>query len=145
MLHGLPQSMLLDCGPQFVAKFMCKLYHLLRITILSSTAYHPQSNGQTKHVNQELKLVFEGPVQLSHLQNLTNHDCNCSQPVGDWLEPVATINLYCNLHIILYINTTIKKISTPLLTFGARGSSCSHVEKIKNPPLLTFGAREEGG
>jgi hypothetical protein len=35
--------------------FMCKLYHLLGITILASTAYHPQSDGQTEHVNQELE------------------------------------------------------------------------------------------
>jgi hypothetical protein len=54
-LHGLPQSMLSDCGPQFVAEFMCELYHLLGITILSSTVYHPQSDGQTEHVNQELE------------------------------------------------------------------------------------------
>ena len=34
---------------------MCKLYRLLGIFISSSTAYHPQSNGQTKHINQELE------------------------------------------------------------------------------------------
>ena len=34
---------------------MCELYRLLGISILSSTAYHPQSDGQTKHVNQELE------------------------------------------------------------------------------------------
>jgi hypothetical protein len=47
--------MLSDHGPQFVAEFMCELYHLLGITIPSSTAYHPQSDGQTECVNQELE------------------------------------------------------------------------------------------
>jgi hypothetical protein len=54
-LHGLPRSMLSDRGPQFIAKFMHKLYRLLGITISSSTAYHPQLDGQTKRVNQELE------------------------------------------------------------------------------------------
>jgi hypothetical protein len=54
-LHGLPKSMLSDRGPQFVAEFMRELYRLLGITISSSTAYHPQSDGQTERVNQELE------------------------------------------------------------------------------------------
>jgi len=37
-----------------VAEFMKELYQLLGIKIASSTAWHPQSDGQTKHVNQEL-------------------------------------------------------------------------------------------
>ena len=53
--YSLPWSTLSDWGTQFIAKFMHKLYCLLRITILVSTAYHPQSDGQTEHVNQELK------------------------------------------------------------------------------------------
>ena len=40
-LHGLSQSIVLDRGPQFVAEFMQKLYHLLDITIALSIAYHP--------------------------------------------------------------------------------------------------------
>jgi hypothetical protein len=54
-LHGLPGSALSDRGPHFMAEFMCKLYHLLGITISASTVYHPQSDGQTKCVNQELE------------------------------------------------------------------------------------------
>jgi transposase InsO family protein len=54
-LHGLPNSMLSDRRPQFVAEFMRELYHLLGITISLSTAYHPQLDGQTERVNQELK------------------------------------------------------------------------------------------
>jgi hypothetical protein len=38
-----------------MAEFMRKLYHLLGITILASTVYHPQSDGQTECMNQELK------------------------------------------------------------------------------------------
>jgi transposase InsO family protein len=47
--------MLLDHGPQFIAEFMCELYCLLDIRMALSTAYHPQTNGQTERVNQELE------------------------------------------------------------------------------------------
>jgi hypothetical protein len=54
-LHGLPQTMISDCGPQFVTQLTCELYHLLGIKLAASTAYHPQTNGQMECVNQELK------------------------------------------------------------------------------------------
>jgi transposase InsO family protein len=54
-LHGLPETMLSDRGPQFVAEFMRELYRLLDIRMALSTAYHPQTDGQTERVNQELE------------------------------------------------------------------------------------------
>jgi len=53
-LHGLPKHVVSDCGPQFVALFTKELYRLLGIRLSSSTAWHPQTDGQTEHVNQEL-------------------------------------------------------------------------------------------
>jgi len=50
-LHGLLLSVLSDHGPQFVLQFMCELYRLLGIKVTASTAYHPQTDGQTEHVN----------------------------------------------------------------------------------------------
>jgi hypothetical protein len=47
--------MVSDFRPQFIVEFMRKLYHLLGIKVSASTAYHPQSDGQTEHVNQELE------------------------------------------------------------------------------------------
>jgi len=53
-LHDLPKCVILDRGPQFVAHFTRELYHLLGIKLASSTAWHPQTNGQMERVNQEL-------------------------------------------------------------------------------------------
>jgi len=53
-LHGLPKYIVSDCRPQFVACFTRELYCLLGIRLVSSTAWHPQTDGQTEHVNQEL-------------------------------------------------------------------------------------------
>jgi len=53
-LHGFPKHVVSDRGPQFVALFTKELYRLLGIRISSSIAWHPQTDGQTEHVNQEL-------------------------------------------------------------------------------------------
>ena len=53
-LHSLSKYVILDCRPQFVACFTKELYCLLEIKLVSSTAWHPQTNRQTEHVNQEL-------------------------------------------------------------------------------------------
>jgi len=53
-LHGLPKCIVSDRGPQFVARFTRELYQLLGIKLASSTAWHPQTDGQTERVNQEL-------------------------------------------------------------------------------------------
>ena len=53
-LYSLPKRIVSDHGSQFVALFTKELYRLLDIRISSSTAWHPQINGQTECVNQEL-------------------------------------------------------------------------------------------
>ena len=53
--HGLPPRVVSDQGPQFVAEFTKELYRTLGIKLAATTAYHPQGNGQTEQVNQELE------------------------------------------------------------------------------------------
>ena len=53
--HGLPWKVVSDRGPQFIAEFTRELYRLLRIKLAATTAYHPQGDGQTEQVNQELE------------------------------------------------------------------------------------------
>ena len=53
--HGLPEDVVSDRGPQFVSKFTRCLLELLGIQGNRSTAYHPESDGQTERVNQTLE------------------------------------------------------------------------------------------
>jgi transposase InsO family protein len=53
--HRTPRIVISDRGPQFVARFTRELYKLLGIELAISTAYHPQTNGQTECVNQVLE------------------------------------------------------------------------------------------
>jgi len=54
-LHGLPGSIVSDRGPQFVAGLMKELNTMLGIKTKLSTAFHPQTDGQTERMNQELE------------------------------------------------------------------------------------------
>lgn len=56
--HGTPAEMISDRGPVFVSKFMRRLYELLRIQPSPTTAFHPQSDGQTERVNQSLEQIL---------------------------------------------------------------------------------------
>jgi hypothetical protein len=53
--HGTPRVVISDRGPQFIAGFTHELYKLLGIKLALLTAYHPQTDGQTEHVNQVLE------------------------------------------------------------------------------------------
>lgn len=52
---GLPQKTISDRGSVFTAAFTRELGKLLGIKLAFSTAYHPQSDGETERVNQELE------------------------------------------------------------------------------------------
>jgi len=54
-LHGLPESVVSDRGPQFVAELTKELNRILGIKVKLSTAFHPQTDRQTEHMNQELE------------------------------------------------------------------------------------------
>ena len=53
--HGLPDQIISDRGPQFVSAFTRELNRLLGIQTSLSTAFHPQTDGQTERVNQEIE------------------------------------------------------------------------------------------
>jgi len=52
---GLPGAIVSDRGATFVSKFTKALWKQLSVKTLPSTAYHPQTNGQTECANQELE------------------------------------------------------------------------------------------
>ena len=55
-LHRLPESVVLDRGPQFAAELTKELNRMLGIKTKLSTVFHPQTDGQTERMNQELVL-----------------------------------------------------------------------------------------
>ena len=54
-LHGLPETIVSDRGPQFISTFWDQLTTSLGIKRKISTAYHPQTDGQTERADQDLE------------------------------------------------------------------------------------------
>ena len=57
-LHGIPRKILSDRGPQFASKFMEEFTKVLGTKRQLSTAYHPQTDGQMKRINQEIGMFL---------------------------------------------------------------------------------------
>ncbi|SOV05166.1 uncharacterized protein UDID_17854 [Ustilago sp. UG-2017a] len=64
--HGLPTSIVSDRGSEFTSHFWHSLSTLLGIETHFSSAYHPQSDGQTERINQVLEQFLRG--YSNHLQ-----------------------------------------------------------------------------
>jgi len=66
-LHGLPESVILDRGPQFAVGLTRELNKMLGIETKLSTAYHSETDGQTERTNQELEQYLR--MYVNHRQN----------------------------------------------------------------------------
>ncbi|KAL4100697.1 hypothetical protein QTP88_020731 [Uroleucon formosanum] len=53
-LHGQPESLVTDCGTEFLSKVFKEVCKLLKISQTSTTPYHPQSNGSLERSHRTL-------------------------------------------------------------------------------------------
>ena len=116
-LHGLPQVVVLDMGVQFVCELTCELYRPLGIHIAASTPYHPQTDGQTEHVNQELE-------QYLHLFVNERQD--------DWDDLLPMAEFQCNNHVHSSTHQTPFMLDTgqhPYMGFKPHQNP-SHMESV---------------
>ena len=61
-LHGVPLLIISDRGSLFVSKFWQSFQEALGTRLNFSTAYHPQTDGQTERVNQVLEDMLRACV-----------------------------------------------------------------------------------
>ena len=80
-LHGLPESVISDRGPQFAAGLTRELNKMLGIETKLSMAYHLETDGQTERTNQELEQYLR--MYVNHRQN-------------NWAEWLATAEFSFN-------------------------------------------------
>lgn len=80
-IHGLPLSIISDRGAQFIAEFWKHVCKRLGISVKLSTAFHPETDGQTERVNAMLEQYLRSYV--SYLQD-------------DWAEWLALAEFSLN-------------------------------------------------
>jgi hypothetical protein len=63
-LHGVPKRIISDRDPRFTSDFWRSLWSLLGTTLAMSTAYHPQTDGQTERANRTLETILRHYVSF---------------------------------------------------------------------------------
>ncbi|GJP80144.1 hypothetical protein CLOP_g10370 [Closterium sp. NIES-67] len=72
--HGIPTILISDRDPKFTSKFWKELMSLLGTKLAMSSAYHPQTDGQTKHLNQ----IVEQLLRAACKDEIFNWDLHLS-------------------------------------------------------------------
>jgi hypothetical protein len=77
-LHGVPKKIVSDRGMQFTLRFWERLKEALDTQLRFSSAYHPQTDGQTKRVNH----ILEDMLRACALQY--GRSCDRSLPYAEF-------------------------------------------------------------
>jgi len=80
-LHGVPESILSDRDPRFTSHFWRAFWAQLGTTLTMSTAYHPQTDGQTERANRTLEEMLRSRINFAQ---------------DDWDEHLAVAELAIN-------------------------------------------------
>ena len=93
-LHGLPESIVLDKRPQFAAELTKKLNWMLGIETKLLMVFHPQTDGQTEQINQELEQYLRffvdyrqknWPEQLALAEFVVNNKVHIATKVSPFM------------------------------------------------------------
>jgi len=125
--HGLPLTIVSDRDPRFTSEFWKSFTSLMGTRLNMSTAFHPQTDGQTERVNRQLEQV------LRHVVN-ARHD--------NWDQHLSIVEFALNNHTSqstgytpFFLDTGRNPI-TPL-TFAARLDELAVQAQAENIPATT--------
>lgn len=119
--HGIPRKIISDRGTQFTATFTRDLYRLLGIEQNLSTAYHPQTDGQTERFNAEIE---------KYLRSWIN------DKQDDWVEWLALAEFAINNR------TNATGTSAFYLNYGRDPNTGTNTRRsVKNEEAQQFAAR----
>ena len=114
-LHGLPTTIITDRDTIFVSQFWSHLFKLLGTTLAHSSAYHPQTDGQTKRLNQCLEnflrcMTGDRPKQWAKWLSLVEWWYNTTYHTTLQMTPFEVLYGYLPPHLTIpQIETTIDR------------------------------------
>ncbi|CAL1371586.1 unnamed protein product [Linum trigynum] len=118
-LHGMPKTIVSDRDSTFTSSFWTEFFRLQNVDLHYSTAYHPQTDGQTKRVNRCLE---------DFLRCMTFH-----RP-QDWADWVTLAEWCYNTHFQVSIRLTPFEAlyGFPPSFFGISGVESSPVGAVED-------------
>ena len=98
-LHGLPDTIVSDCGPQFISAFREYLTSSLGIKRKLSTAYHLQTGGQMERAKQDLENYLQRYVSWkqddwARWLSLAEFAANSAPSATTGISPVHAVYWY---------------------------------------------------
>ncbi|KAL0326250.1 UNVERIFIED_CONTAM: Transposon Ty3-G Gag-Pol polyprotein [Sesamum radiatum] len=90
-LHGLPVSIVTDKDRVFTSRLWKELFSMARVSLDMSSAYHPQTDGQTERVNQCLENYLR---------------CMCHQKPKKWAQWLTLAEFWFNTNFHIGLKTT---------------------------------------
>ncbi|GJV12520.1 putative reverse transcriptase domain-containing protein [Tanacetum coccineum] len=84
--HGVPISIISDRDNKFASRFWGSVQQALGTQLDMSTAYHPQTNGQSERTIQTLEDIYYASIKAAPFEALYGQKCRspvCSSEVGD--------------------------------------------------------------
>jgi hypothetical protein len=115
-LHGMPQSIIHVKDSSFTSKFWTEVFKLQGVFLSFSTAYHPQSDGQSEAVNKYVEnylrcMVGDKPKELVSWLHLGEYCYNTSFHHSTKLTHFETMYGYSLPQLLTYMVGT-KKLAT---------------------------------
>ncbi|XP_062094224.1 uncharacterized protein LOC133800283 [Humulus lupulus] len=122
-LHGLPRTIVSDRDPIFTSAFWKRLFELMGTTLKMSSAYHPQTDGQTEVTNCYVEQYFraftaDNPKQWSKFLSWAEYHYNTSFHSAIGMTPFQAVYGRPPPTIPSYIwgATSIQAVENDLLT-----------------------------
>ena len=78
---GFPSAIISDRDPKFLSLFWTELFRQAKMDLLTSTAYHPQMDGQSERTNQSVEIALRYYIGLHQ---------------NDWPEAIDTVQAAMN-------------------------------------------------
>jgi hypothetical protein len=119
-LHGMPRTIVSDHDPVFTSSFWRDLFKLQGISLALSSAYHPQSDGQTEALNKCLETYlccYAGarPIEWSKWLPMAEWWYNTNHHSSTGYTPFEALYGYPPPSLLSYVPGTVANLAVDLL------------------------------